>query len=831
VGRFRLRPEVLGLEDRLLLTTAGALDPSFGAKGVEEAYFDYTQSGVHASSSDQSAYAVAIDSAGNVVTAGYADSADSVVGVSGTVERLTSTGTPDPNFEPGGQFIMNNSSGYQNLQGPVDVFNSIVQDNDTNELTLVGYHRPDGEFNPSVDEFSLVRLISSGGGFRPDQGFGQAKDGGTVPIIGMATVSFSPSSSDQANAAVVQPNGTILVSGSSTASTTEIPLARLNFSNGRLDTTFNPNGAQPGTELLTIPGVSSVDGSLVGGISAMAFQGTADVILAGTATVNGQSDILLIRLKTSDDTIDANPTSPFGNIGNNGVALVPVPAGTTVSSLTIDPNSGRILVAGSNTLAVLGSDGVPDSTFGPSHNGVVTVAGMTVAGVALQPDGKIVVAGSAASSGNKQFASLARYTSGGVPDAAFGSNGLVTTDIGNNGSSAFDSIAIQPDGEIVAAGSAVDPSAPSGSNPTTVIARYIGETADITGLSPPSATQGGPSFTLTVTGDNFVNGSVVLWNGTALNSSFVTDTTLTATVPASDLAQAGTASITVSNSGNINSDAQTFTVLSNKLTPRLVVHGVSATYDGNPHPATFTITGANGDDLTGLVSLTYSGSTTPPVHAGTYTVTATFPGNGSYNPVTDTSQQVIISQAAPTITWANPAAIIAGTPLGAAQLDAAAAVSGTLTYSQPAGTVLGVVSGQVLSVTFTPADTVDYRAVTTQVSIDVLPPPPPHVTGIASSGHSKKGLISITVSFDQSMNSGSAGSQGNYQVFGVVKKKKHRVYTKFVAIRSVTYDDGRHTATITLSKPYKGVVQVTAVSGILGSDGASTGAQFVTTVQ
>jgi uncharacterized delta-60 repeat protein len=290
----------------------------------------------------------------------------------------------------------------------------------------------------------------------------------------------------------------------------------------------------------------------------------------------------------------------------------------------------------------------------------------------------------------------------------------------------------------------------------------------------------------------------------------------------------------------ITSDSVSIDV--NKLTPTLIVHGVSTTFDGNPHPATFTITGANGDNLTGLVSLTYNGSSALPVQAGTYTVTATFPGNGSFNAVSDTSQQVIIAQATPTITWAKPAAISAGTPLGAAQLDAGASVPGTFTYSRPAGTILGAGPAQVLSVTFTPTDAIDYQSATAQVSIDVLapttpdvlaspPPSVPHVTGIASGGHSKKGLTSIIVLFDASMDSGSAGSQGNYKVFGAVKRKKHTVYTKFVGIRSITYDDSKHVATITLSKPYKGVLQVTAESGIMGTDGTSTDTPFVTTVK
>lgn len=72
-------------------------------------------------------------------------------------------------------------------------------------------------------------------------------------------------------------------------------------------------------------------------------------------------------------------------------------------------------------------------------------------------------------------------------------------------------------------------------------------TPTLTSLSPSSAVAGGAGFTLTVTGTGFVSGSAVDWNGTALTTTYVSATTLTATVPAGDIAAAGTDSITVVN--------------------------------------------------------------------------------------------------------------------------------------------------------------------------------------------------------------------------------------------------------------------------------------------
>src|SRR6266513_2042886 len=69
----------------------------------------------------------------------------------------------------------------------------------------------------------------------------------------------------------------------------------------------------------------------------------------------------------------------------------------------------------------------------------------------------------------------------------------------------------------------------------------------ISSLNPTCVTPGGPQFTLTVNGTNFVSTSTVNWNGTALTTTFVSSTQLTAAVPASLIATAGTASITVAN--------------------------------------------------------------------------------------------------------------------------------------------------------------------------------------------------------------------------------------------------------------------------------------------
>jgi hypothetical protein len=83
----------------------------------------------------------------------------------------------------------------------------------------------------------------------------------------------------------------------------------------------------------------------------------------------------------------------------------------------------------------------------------------------------------------------------------------------------------------------------------------------------------------------------------------------------------------------------------------------------------------------------------------------------------------------PTITWATPADMTYGTPLGATQLDASASIGGSFTYTladgttPAAGAVLHAGQNQVLNVTFTPTDSTDYATDTAEVEINVDPTP------------------------------------------------------------------------------------------------------------
>jgi uncharacterized delta-60 repeat protein len=144
--------------------------------------------------------------------------------------------------------------------------------------------------------------------------------------------------------------------------------------------------------------------------------------------------------------------------GNKGTVLTDFGAWDLARGLAVQPD-GKLIAAGeggdSFALARYKSNGSLDTNFG--SGGKVTTDFSTTNAVALQGDGKIVVAGSVTEPGtaDSDFA-LARYNSNGTLDDTFGSGGKVTTEIGEFTSGGFDdradAVAIQQDGKIVAAG-------------------------------------------------------------------------------------------------------------------------------------------------------------------------------------------------------------------------------------------------------------------------------------------------------------------------------------------------------------------------------------------
>jgi hypothetical protein len=125
-------------------------------------------------------------------------------------------------------------------------------------------------------------------------------------------------------------------------------------------------------------------------------------------------------------------------------------------------------------------------------------------------------------------------------------------------------------------------------------------------------------------------------------------------------------------------------------------------------PGTFVYTPAAGTVLTTVGSNTLSVAFTP---------TDTTDYNSASDSVTITVTAA--GKAAPTITWAAPASVPAGTALSATQLDATASVPGAFVYTPAAGAVMSVGGTTILSATFTPTDTTDYLTVTKTVPLTV----------------------------------------------------------------------------------------------------------------
>jgi hypothetical protein len=185
---------------------------------------------------------------------------------------------------------------------------------------------------------------------------------------------------------------------------------------------------------------------------------------------------------------------------------------------------------------------------------------------------------------------------------------------------------------------------------------------------------------------------------------------------------AGTTTLSVRFTPTDSSDEMSATksveLVVNKATPNLswATPG-SITYGTALDSAELDATGS----VPGTFAYSPAAGSTP--SAGSVTLQATFTPTDSTDFSSASVQTTLeVGQATPTITWAPPAAITAGTALDSSELDAAASVPGTFTYSPAAGATPDAGS-TTLEVTFTPTDAVDYAAATGSVSLVVTPAP------------------------------------------------------------------------------------------------------------
>jgi uncharacterized delta-60 repeat protein len=270
-----------------------------------------------------------------------------------------------------------------------------------------------------------------------------------------------------ATSMALQTDGKIVIAGYTLAEWVGSHLHVLRLkTDGNVDTSFGG-----------INGVTSAIGNHDEAYS-IAIQPDGKIVVAGKLynELFGNYDFALFRYNTNG-SIDST-------FSNDGIAITHLDSFNyaTARSVAIQID-GKIVAAGSPDNSITGTgfmvvrynpDGKPDSSFGV--NGVVqTTSGCTndvdlAQAVAIQPDGKIVVAGVSClsqSSWAGKFA-MVRFNPDGSMDPSFNSTGMVTTQIGLN--AAANSMLIQPNGEIILSGGGSQDSIASNSNFT--LARY-----------------------------------------------------------------------------------------------------------------------------------------------------------------------------------------------------------------------------------------------------------------------------------------------------------------------------------------------------------------------
>jgi uncharacterized delta-60 repeat protein len=273
-------------------------------------------------------------------------------------------------------------------------------------------------------------------------------------------------------AVALQADGKIVIAGAGCA------VARLN-ADGTLDTGFGSGGvAHPGCT----------------GAYGVAVDALGRIVLAAD---NNDSTyrFVLVRL-----TASGNPDASFNSTGS---VVVSSSFGGTITgarAVAIAP-TGKIVALGWRYVGNLGlnigsiivarvnEDGTLDTTFGASSNGVVstTVSPSSPGpplhgpvdygyGLALQPTGEIVVAGSASDGTAASTLLVVRYTAAGALDTTFNGTGFATRAVGA-AAAAASGVAVQSNGKIVAAGTSWN-----GSNYQFATVRYLANGAPDNGF-------------------------------------------------------------------------------------------------------------------------------------------------------------------------------------------------------------------------------------------------------------------------------------------------------------------------------------------------------------
>src|SRR6266705_3001538 len=287
----------------------------------------------------------------------------------------------------------------------------------------------------------------------------QAADGDLDPTFGISgqVMTDFNRSTDIANAVALQPDGKLVVVGQTYTNNDftgeDFAIARYN-SNGTLDTTFGVNGKVT----TDFPGLAAVASSVL-------VQPDGKILVAGGAfpdfTFLGDFEVVRYNADGSLDT----------SFGSGGIVTTSFPGQGSYAFALALQSDGKIIAAGtdfvnfssednSNTdfaLERYNADGTPDTTFGNGGQVTTDFDGFNddVFSILIQADGKLVAVGSAKNPANYYDFAAARYLANGTIDTTFGVAGKVRTDFGHADFDQARSAVLQPDGKIVAAGTAI----------------------------------------------------------------------------------------------------------------------------------------------------------------------------------------------------------------------------------------------------------------------------------------------------------------------------------------------------------------------------------------
>ena len=251
----------------------------------------------------------------------------------------------------------------------------------------------------------------------------------------------------------VQSDGKLVAVGESVGSSPSLLLARFTPS-GALDPSFGSGGIVHG------PAIPPSAGSLGRGV---AVQSDGKIVVVGNATDSSgnYAQGLIVERYSSSGSLDTS----FGSHG-----VVEQLGGTSFGqgyAVAIQPD-GKIIATGSGNAAGSGgtfprvavvrlnANGSLDTSFQGGGVDVIDLGAFSYAlAVALQPGGAIVIAGSQAPGLQVPNALIARLTPSGALDTTFAGTGAYAHQYAQGASnSAFNAVAVQPDGKIVAAGAA-----------------------------------------------------------------------------------------------------------------------------------------------------------------------------------------------------------------------------------------------------------------------------------------------------------------------------------------------------------------------------------------